>query len=490
MQRKHIAIIGGGIGGLASAILLARAGYRVSLFEKNPTLGGVCNRSSEDGFTFDTGPSWYMMPEVYEEFFNSVGENIRDYLKLVRLDPSQKAFFDGRPQPYEFSSDFEKDKKVFEALAPNSESALGKYYARAKRRYKIAMPHIRNERSETILAYMKLFFSGKVFGLGRMGTMQREISRLTPSSELRAILSVPSLFLGTMPWRVPSLFSFLTYADFGKGIWYPMGGMYKIVEALVAVGKKNAVEYHTSSPVRRVETEGGRAIGLTLENGERITADIVLSNADRSHTEQLLPASDRDHSDAFWKKKIPTFGAVLIFLGVSKKLPELAHHNFFFAENWDEHLHDIERGVLSQNPSFYVNIPSATDPSCAPSGMENVFVLIPVPASTSLTKEDLDACADRVIEKIATRVPSFKDSIALDRRWYPSDFGEKYNSFKNSALGLALTHFQTAPFRPSHTSRHIDNLYFVGSTTNPGAGVPACFLSAERVVKQIEKAET
>lgn len=486
-MRKNIAIIGGGIGGLASAVRLAHAGHHVEIFEKNAKLGGVCNQFSEDGFTFDTGPSWYLMPEVYEEFFNSVGENIRDYLTLVRLNPSQRAFFDTKPEVYEFKSDFEKDKKAFESLAPESFTALKKYFARTKRRYDIAIPHIRNERSESLSAYMKLFFSGKVFGLGRMNTMQREVYRTTRSSELRAMLVVPSLFLGTMPWRVPALFSFLSYADFGLGTWYPMGGMYKIVEALVAIGKKNGVVYHTSSPVRSIETENGRAMGLVLKSGETYAADIILSNADRSHTETLLPASDRDHSDAFWERKIPTFGAILIFLGVNKKLPALAHHNFFFSEHWDEHLADIERGVLSENPSVYVCMPSATDPSCAPAGMENVFVLIPTPASSALSKQDLDACADRVIEKIATRVPAFKDSIVLDRRWYPSDFGEKYNSFKNSALGLALTHFQTAPFRPSHTSRRLSNLYFVGSTTNPGAGLPACFLSAERVTKEIAR---
>lgn len=484
MQKKRVAIIGGGIGGLASSILLARAGHRVSLFEKNPTLGGVCNRFSEDGFTFDTGPSWYMMPEIYSDFFRSVGENIEDYLTLVRLAPSQRAFFDTRAEPFDFASDFEKDKETFEALESGSVTALEKYYALCKRRYEISIPHIRNERSESIAAYAKLFFSGQVFGLGRMNTMQREVYRVARSSELRAMLLMPSLFLGTMPWRTPALFSFLTYADFGKGIWYPMGGMYRIVGALVTIGKKHGVEYHTSSPVRSLTIMERRATGLVLTSGEKISADIVLSNADRAHSEQLLPLSVREYTDAYWQKKAPTFGAMLLFLGVGKRLPELAHHNIFFADKWNEHLRDIERGVLSKNPSFYVNMPSATDTSCAPTGMENLFVLIPTPA-TACTKEELDACAERIIEKIAARAPSLKNAIVLSRRWYPSDFGQKYNSFKSGALGLALTHLQTAPFRPSHTSRHIDNLYFVGSSTNPGIGVPACLLSAERVVKEI-----
>jgi phytoene desaturase len=482
---RHIVIIGGGIGGLASAILLARAGNRVSVFEKNSTLGGSCNTLSEQGFTFDTGPSWYMMPEVFEEFFENIGEDVAKYLRLVPLHPSQRAFFDDHPRPFEFMSDLEKDLPVFESIEPGSTVALKKYYLKSKRRYEIAIPHIRDPYSETLYAYMKLFFAGNVFGLGRFNAMGGEIDRAVRSSELRALLRLPSLFLGTAPEKTPAMFNFLTYADFGLGIQYPIGGMYSIVRSLVAIGKTHGVEYRVSSSVRSIEVSSGKATGIALESGETISADVVLSNANRPYTEGLLPRSSRDHSDAFWQKTKPTFSALILFLGIGKKLPELAHHNLFFSKQWEQHLRNIEQGILSDEPSFYVGAPSVTDPSCAPPGMENLFVLIPVPAEPTFSKEALDACADAVIEKIAARMPSFKQAIIVDRRWYPNDFGTKYNSFRNSAMGLAHTMWQTAPFRPSQKSSGVENLYFVGATTDPGIGVPSCLISAERVARMI-----
>ncbi len=492
MRKKNVSIIGGGIGGLGVAALLARDGYRVHLFEKNPTLGGVCNRFSEEGFTFDTGPSWYMMPEIFENFFGLFGEKIGNFLNLVRLAPSCRMFFDEHPRGIDFFSDFAKDKNAFALLEPGSEERIELYYARARQKYRFVSEHIFRENKETLLDYAKLFFKkgGLGMGLGAVSSMDAEISRVARTPELRAVLQYPAMFLGAGPWRLPALYSFMSYAAFEQGVWYPKGGMYQVVEVLVSLGKKHGVTYHTSAPVESVHVAEGRATGFALEGGKYFAADIVVSDADRFYTEeQLLPARYRDYPKSFWENKEPSYGVLLLFLGIRKKIPALAHHNFFFNRGWKEQFRDIEKGKLSADPSFYIGMRSATDSSCAPSGMENIFVLVPVPASTAVSNDELDRYGEKVMRKMISIVPGLEKGIAFERRWYPQDFAERYHSFRGSALGLAHTFFQTGPFRPPHRSKSVKNLYFVGATTNPGIGMPTCLVSATQVFKEIRARE-
>lgn len=500
-KMRSVNIIGGGIGGLATAALLAREGYKVTIFEKNQTLGGVCNRFEANGFTYDTGPSWYMMPDIFEEFFVSLGERIEDHLELVRLNPACRMFFNapnrfdldpeqGRgvdSQSVDLFSDFERDKETFESLEPGSAERIKHYLARSQEKYDFVKNYVFNESKNTFLDYAVLIFKRGGLRLGLVSTMEQEIERVTKNDELQAILQYPTLFLGAAPKRIPALYSFMSHAALEQGIWYPKGGMYKIIEALVSIGKKHGVEYRTSSPVKSILIENGTAVGVELENGESYSSDIVISNADRYHTEELLlPPEYQDHAQKYWGKSVPTYSALLLFLGVNKKLSELAHHNFFFAKNWKKHLEDIDLGILSPEPSFYLGMPRQTDSACAPEGMENIFVLIPVPTAPDISKEVFDQYADKVIEKINKIMPDFREGIIYEKRWYPKDFGEQYNLFENSALGLAQTFFQTGPFRPSHKSNRLKNLYFVGSTTNPGIGLPTCLVSAKQVFQAIK----
>ena len=246
------------------------------------------------------------------------------------------------------------------------------------------------------------------------------------------------------------------------------------------------MRYHTSAEVKSIQIKDGVAEGIKLENEKYYPSDIILSNADRFYTEEyLLPSRYREYQKSHWGKAKSSYSALLLFLGANRKIPQLAHHNFFFAENWNKHLRDIENGELSENPSFYINMPSVTDTACAPSNMENIFVLVPIPNTPSISSAKLAKYGDKITQKLISIVPDLKEAIIFQKRWYPQDFADRYNLFQGSALGLAQTLFQTGPLRPSHKNKQIKNLYYVGSTTNPGIGIPTCLVSAMQIFRDV-----
>ena len=485
-EERSAIVIGGGIGGLATAALLAHRGWRVSLLEKNQELGGLCGRFSEAGFTFDTGPSWYLMPDVFERFFRLLGEDIHAHLELVRPAPSCRIFFEGRPESVDFVSDFEKDKGALISLDPGALPRLERYFARAEEHYRFADAHVLHESRDTLRSHAPLLFKKGFPYRGIFSSLGREVLRVAKTPELRAVLSYPALFLGTEPRRTPALFSMLTYADFGMGVWYPMGGMYEIVRALVRIGEVRGASYYSSAEVQAVLVEEGRAVGIELVSGKKYAADIIISNTDRSFFDRhFIPSEYSEHSDAFWRRKTPGFSAAALFLGTRRKIPELAHHNFFFTRGWEKQFKVFRQGLVPDDLAFYLTMRSATDDSAAPKGMENLFALVPLPSAPAPPREAVDVALERVFQKITARAPSLRDAVMFQKTWYPDDYAKKHGTFGGSLLGLAHTFFQTGPFRPSHRSSRLRNLYFVGSSTNPGIGVPACLLSAEQVIQDI-----
>ncbi len=287
-MEKTAVIVGGGIGGLGAAALLAREGYRVIVLEKNGTLGGVCNRfTTPEGFVFDTGPSWYMMPEIYDYFFGLLGENIHDHLDLVRLGPSYRVFFENK-QSVDLYSDFDKDFRVIEQMEMGAGEKARNYFQMGKEKYAAARKFFLHTNFDSLLDFVNWPILKKVPSLGLFSTMDDEISKRFKSEDLQKIFHLTPSFLGGAPWMTPALFSFMNYLDFGHGVWYPRGGMYEIVSALVRIGKKNGVQYRVNAPVKKIETEQGLARGVILDSGERIVADVVISNADVGFTETHL----------------------------------------------------------------------------------------------------------------------------------------------------------------------------------------------------------
>jgi phytoene desaturase len=489
VSRTRVAIIGAGIGGLASALILAKAGYSVSVYEKGPCAGGRMNVLAVDGFRFDTGPSWYLMPEIFEHFFELIGENITDHVQLRRLDPGYQVLFEHQPA-IRIHGNRALDAATFEEREPGSADRLRAYLQTAGRSYELAKKYFLYN---NFTAPWNMLHADVLAALPRLvGSLARSIDQnaahyITDPS-LRHILEYPSVFLGSSPYAAPALYSLMSHLDFEQGVYYPMGGMYTIIEALVHIGQKFGVEYVYNACVERIIVDGGRASGLEFKHSKSVSADIVISNADLHFTEtSLLPEELQSYPERYWDAATAGPSALLLYLGVRGTLPMLEHHNLFFTDDWEGGFSAIFDHKTWPNPaSLYVCVSSRTDPSVAPKGCENVFVLIPGPASTNDASAQ-QALMDRYIDQIAlmAHVPDLKERIISKHVFGPQDFKDQFNAWQATALGMSHTLKQSALFRPKNKSRKVSNLYYVGAGTVPGIGLPMCLISAETLYKRL-----
>jgi phytoene desaturase len=486
---KHVAVIGSGIGGLGVACLLAKKGYQVEVYEKNGTLGGVCNTFEQDGFTFDMGPSWYLMPDVFEKFFELAGERVSDHLDLVRLAPSYQVAFKDAGVRVDMYSDVERDIPTFETLEPGSGARLRDYLGSSAHQYRVALDNILYKNIDTIFDFMTPEMRAEGRGLPVFLKMHDYVSRYFSNDLVQKLVEYQLVFLGSSPYETPALYNIMSHIDFNLGVFYPMGGVYRIAEALVEIGKKNGVRYHTNSAVTEIITRGGRVKGVALETGERIQSDIVVSDAGVHHTETMLLAPEaRTYGDGYWPKRTLAPSAFILYLGVKGRFPSLRHHNLIFAQDWRANFHDIfAQPVWPSDPSIYVCAPSRTDPSVAPPDHENLFVLVPIAPGLPESNELLDAYTERTLKTVGAElgIDDLASRIVTMRRFTGADFEQRYNHFKGSALGLAHTLNQTSIMRPSNYSRKARGLFYVGADTNPGIGMPICLISGELAYKRI-----
>jgi phytoene desaturase len=491
MDKKKVIIIGGGIGGLATAGLLAKSGHDVLVLEKNSTMGGRARLLIEKGYTFDMGPSWYMMPEIFEHWFSLMGEKVSDHLSLKKLSPSYRVFLKSNEAYYDFYSDLDKTIATFESLEKGSGEKLREYMKMTEFQYRVARDEFMFKNYDTIFD----FFNKRVLTAGRnlplFSKVDKIVNKLFKSEILRKVMKYQTVLLGTAPGDAPGIYSLMNYVDFVQGVWYPDGGIYKLIEAMVALAEKNGAKMRTGSPVKKIEVEGGRATGVTLENGEFIAADLVVSNADIVHTDKdLLPDQYQMKSDIYWEKRLLAPSAFILYLGVDGEIPTLQHHNLLFTEHWEENFSQIfKKPMWPTDPSLYVCCPSKTDKNVAPVGKENIFVLVPIAAGLSHTHDEQEKYAQFVIDQMEKyfKIPNFKNRIEYKKIYSVKEFAADYNAFKGTALGLAHSLSQTAIFRPNNIHKKIDNLYFVGAGTNPGIGMPICLISAELVYKRLYK---
>jgi phytoene desaturase len=487
-MKQRVVIIGAGLGGLATACLLAKAGHHVTVLEKNEQLGGRAGSLKAGGFTFDTGPSWYLMPEVFEHFFTLMGESIADHLTLVKLDPSYRIFYKDAGLRLDITPSLEANMATFERIERGAGKQLQKYLDRARRTYETAGHDF---------LYKNYDRAGDLVGAGSLlalrdipllSSMHRHVARHFRDPRLQKILLYPSVFLGVSPYKAPAMYSMLSHADFTQGVYYPIGGMYSLTEALVALGRKYSVRYRTNCPVDKIIVKNGRASGV-LSKGKEHYADIVVSNADIHHTEtQLLAPPQRDHTQAYWQRRTLAPSALLLYLGVDKQYPSLAHHNLLFSENWRRNFAEIyDQSQFPTDPSLYVCAPCKTDPSVAPNGKENLFVLVPIAAGLRYTPKQLERFAERILATIEQQLdlPSLRQSIRYRKMFAVRDFAQRFNSMQGTGLGLAHTMGQTALFRPGNMSKKVKGLYFTGAGVHPGIGVPSTLISAELVYKRL-----
>lgn len=486
---KKAVIIGGGIGGLGTACLLAKQGYEVTLLEKNDMLGGRANVFTAEGYRFDMGPSWYLMPDVFERFFSLMGEDIADHLTLTKLSPSYRIFFEGLAKHVDLEADIEKAAALFDTLEPGSGEKLKEYVAQSEYQYEIATREFMYKNYDSLLD----FFNKRTMVEGRklsvLSSMDSYVKKYFKSDLVQKIMQYQLVFLGSSPYKTPALYNIMSHVDFNMGVYYPEGGIYRLVEALAGIARKHGAVLRTGAEVRRIITKERKAVGVELVNGEVIEADLVVSNADIAHTEQaLVPSKLRSFTDRYWKKRTLAPSAFILYLGLTGRVDTLVHHNLIFSKDWHKNFAEIfDTPGLPADPSLYVCCPSRTDSTVAPEGKENLFVLVPIGAGVTYTDEELDAYRERVLDIMERElvIPDIRSRIEFERRYSLQDFERDYYSLGGSALGLAHTLGQTATLRPNNVSKKIKNLYYVGAGTNPGIGMPICLISAELAYKRI-----
>lgn len=488
MPEKAV-IIGGGIGGLGTACLLAKKGYSVTLVEKNARLGGVCNTFQADGFTFDMGPSWYLMPDVFENFFRLIGERVSDHLDLLRLGPSYRIFFKDTDRSVDIHADLSRDLPTIEALEPGAAAKLQEYLKLSEYQYNIALQGFMYKNYDTIFDFLNLQTATQGRKLEVFSRMHTYVEKFFKTDEVQKIVEYSLVFLGSSPYNTPALYNIMSHIDFNMGVFYPRGGIYQIVRALHGIGEKAGAAYRTNAPVERIVTEKGKATGVQLASGETLPADLVISNANIHHTEtKLLAPPDRTYTEKYWQTRTLAPSALILYLGIRGKEPHLAHHNLIFCRDWEQHFAEIfDRPQWPQDPSLYVCVPSATDATVAPEGHENLFVLVPVAPGLEVTETVKYAYVNAILATVEKemKIPNLRGRIVYQRLFSGADFTREYNNLGGSALGLAHTIKQTAIFRPNNRSKRVKNLFYVGANTNPGIGMPICLISAELAYKRI-----
>jgi phytoene desaturase len=488
--KKKIIIIGAGIGGLAAAAFLGKAGFDVTVLEKNKTVGGRARYFKAKGFTFDMGPSWYMMPEVFENFFNHFNTTTSKLLKLIRLDPNYSMFF-GPKEKLEIRKDFKKNLKAFEKLEKGSSVRILEYLNDAKIMYQLSMEMFLYRHYNSIFSVLNKDFALKGKKMNIIQNFDSFVSRYTKSDKIKKILEYTIVFLGGSPFNTPALYAILSHADLNLGIFYPLGGIGKLIDALKKIALQNRVKIKTNRNVKKFVINQKGCIKSVLTSKEIFAADIVISNADLPFTEMnLLPSRHRTYPKSFWSNKTIAPSAFILYLGIKGKVKNISHHNIIIANNWHEHFKEIFANEKSwpNKPSFYVCAPSKTDKSIAPKDCENIFILVPVAPGLKDSDKLRNSFSDKIILEFENIIgQKIHDRILFQRIYSHRDFIEDYNSYKGTALGLSHTLLQSAFFRPQNKSKKVKNLYYVGQYTQPGIGMPVCLISAELTSKRIIK---
>ena len=485
---KSISIIGSGFSSLSAACYLAKQGHKVSVYEKNNDFGGRARQLKENGFTFDIGPSFYWMPDIFDRFFNDFNKKTSDYYELTKLNPAYSVYFDENNSiPIEDS--LEKICNRFEKIETGSSIKLKKFILNARENYRVAvLDLIYKMPGESPLELVTIDTIKKVKYF--LTNIRREVRKDFKNHMLRAILEFPVLFLGAKPSDTPAFYNFMNYADFGLGTFQPKNGFYDVVQAMIKLGESLGVSFYNNSNVTKVITEKNKVIGLEI-NEKIIKSDIVVSGADYNFTEKLLPKNLRQYSDKYWDKRTLAPSALLFYIGFNKKLNNIEHHNLIFDTDFDQHAVEIyDDPKWPTNPLLYASFTSKTHKHTAPEGCENGVFLIPIAPNLDDNKETRKKYLDILIKKLEkVTKQNLKSNIIYLKSYCVNDFVDDYNSYKGNAYGLANTLLQTAFLRPKLRSKKVSNLYFCGQLTVPGPGVPPALVSGKLVSDLILKYE-
>ena len=485
---KNIVVIGAGYGGLTAAALLAKDGHSVTVIEKNEQPGGKASLLELDGFSFDMGPSWYMWPQVFDDFFAEFGKDATEILELKKLDPSYRVFFDDG-DVVDISSDIEKNYDTFDKLEDNGADKLKQYLDVCKKQYDIAMKGFVYRTYNSIFDFFSPRMVMDGLRLKAFSNFHSGVKKYFKEPKTQKLLEWITVFLGGDPRNVPAMYCMMSYLDHHHGIYYPKGGMNGLAQQIYQIALENKVEFKFNEPVTKIKVDGKKATEVITEKGN-YKPDFVINNSDYHHGETvLLEEENQSYKQKYWEKSTMAVSMHLAYIGVNRKIDGLTHHNYFFENKWTEHFDQIfKEPKWPDNPNFYVCCPSKVDNSVAPPGMENLFFLVPVACDL----EDSDKVREEYFEKVLDKFEKWtgeniRDDIVVKSLFTHRDFKERYNAYKGTGLGMAHTLWQTAVFRPKHKSSKVENLYYTGQYNHPGVGVPTTVISSQILVNELNQ---
>lgn len=485
-----VIIIGAGMGGLATALRLAHQGFQVTVLEKQPCPGGRSSVLQEHGFRMDMGPTILVMKDVFEELYKSIGRDIHECLQLTQLDPNYRIYFHDETYIDLYSNMAQLAQEV-EKIEPGAAENLFRFMGSAAKKYQLGMDFVvRNYEKITELA-------NPVAGLRLLQTnscqrLYDQIGSFFQSDKLRKAFSFHSMFLGLSPFESLAMYSLITYADLALGMWYPRGGIYSIIEDFLRIAAEMGVQIRTNAPAEEIVIENNKVIGVRLESGEFIKADLVVSNADLPYTYKHL--IDRRYRQDYPNERLDKMkyacSGYLLYLGVNKTYENIQHQALVFSEDYRANLDAIfVHKTLPKDISFHMNIPTVSDPTLAPMHHSLIYMLAPMPnLSANLNwHETAPIVREQLLSKLETLVdPTIRQHIVWEREFTPLDFEKNYNAVLGTAFGsLSQGFFQSSYFRPHNKAYDIGGLYFVGQGTYPGIGMPMVLLSARLVTERI-----
>jgi phytoene desaturase len=487
-ETMKVAIIGTGFGGLSAAALLAQKGFDVTVFEKNEQPGGRASVYREGGYTFDMGPSWYLMPDVYERFFAEFGKKPADFFDLKRLDPAYRLYF-GNKKVVDVPADLDRTFALFDTFEENGAEKLKAYLASAEKKYDLTINEMlyRDYRSIFDLLNGKLLLQGAELHI--LENLETFVNKSFSSEEARRIVEYSIGFLGGSPKNTPAFYHIMSHIDLTLGVWYPAGGIRAVADAIYRLAESLGVVFRFTEPVTKIRVDSGRATGVTTSKGI-YESDIVVVNADYAHAElDLLDEKSQTYNRKYWESRLLAPSAFVAYLGLNRKIEGLKHHTLFLDADWEagfEKIFNPEKAAWPDHPSYYANVPSQTDPTAAPEGCDTLFLLVALAPGLEDTPERRELFFNQVMDDLETKLGEpFRDAIAVKRIFALEDFRDRYNAYHGTALGLSHTLFQTALWRPAHRSGRVGNLYYTGHYTHPGIGVPMTLISSTIVAREL-----
>tara|TARA_B100001996_G_scaffold63978_2_gene46025 strand:+ start:16083 stop:17552 length:1470 start_codon:yes stop_codon:yes gene_type:complete len=484
-MKKRIIVIGSGLAGMSSATYLAKEGYEVKVIEKNKTYGGRLQTYKENGFTFDLGPSWYWMPDLFESFFSDFGKKVSDYYSLTRLDPGYRIYFEDR-EFFDVPENYEKLKNNLEKIEPGASKSLDDFLNDAQKKYEIAVKKFIYKPSLSPFEYMRLDLIKNLGSLAIFKPISKHIREFFSDRRIIQMLEFPGLLLGAKPSKTPALYSLMNYADIKLGTWYPSGGIRSVASAVYNLAVEQGVNFIFDEPIKKIHKKNSSVFEILSDKGS-YESEIVIANADYEHVEtNLIEKRYRNYSKTYWEKRTMSPSALLFYIGINKKI-DIPHHCLFFDTNFNDHVKDIyDTPKWPKSPLFYVSCTSKTDSKVAPPGSETLFVLIPVAPDLQDGSISRDVYLEQILDRIEKNIGErIRDNIIVSKSYAHKEFISDFNSFKGNAYGLANTLFQTAFLKPKIKNKRLKGLYYTGQLTVPGPGMPPALVSGKVVANQI-----